>query len=79
MVDALRVARKFVGGDDRAYLEGEPHVMAIEGTDAEFQEQPAATLVEHAVERGAEPVAIERMQDIEPARRGPFQRAAFEA
>ena len=68
-----------VGGDHRPRLQGEPHVMAVERAQAEFEEQPAAALVEHAVERGAEAVAVERMQQFEPVGRRAAERAALQA
>ena len=68
-----------VGGDHGPRLQGEPHVMAVERAQAEFEEQPAAALIEHAVERGAEAVAVERMQQLEPVGRRAAERAALEA
>ena len=68
-----------VGADHRPRLEREPQVMAVRRAQAEILHQPAAALLEHAVERGAEAVAVERMQHVEPARRRAFERAALEA
>ena len=68
-----------VGADHRARLEREPEIMAVRRAQAEILHQPAAALLEHAVERGAEAVAVERMQHVEPARRRAFERAALEA
>ena len=67
-----------VRSDHRPRLEREPHVMAVRRAQAEILQQPAAALLQHAVERGAEAVAVERMQHFEPARRRAFERAALE-
>ncbi len=58
-----------VRADHGARLEGEPHVVAVGRAQAELQEQPAAALVKNAVERGAEAVAIERVQQFRASRR----------
>ena len=68
-----------VGADHRPRLEREPQIMAVRRAQPEILDQPAAALLEHAVERGAEAVAVERMQHVEPARRRAFERAALEA
>ncbi len=68
-----------VGADHRPRLEREPQVMAVRRAQAEILHQPAAALLQHAVERGAEAVAVERMQHVEPARGRAFERAALEA
>ena len=68
-----------VGTDHRPRLEREPHVVTVRRAQAEILQQPAAALLQHAVERGAEAVAVERMQHFEPARRRAFERAALEA
>ena len=60
-------------------LEGEPEVVAVGGAQPEVLAQPAAALLQHAVEHGAEAVAVERVQHVEPARRRAFERAALEA
>ena len=67
-----------VGADHRACLEREPHEMAVGRAQAEVLHQPAAALVEHAVERGAEAILIERVQHFEPFRGRAFQRAALQ-
>ena len=67
-----------VGADHRPRLEREPQVVAVGRAQAEVLHQPAAALLQHAVERGAEAVAVERMQHVEPARRRAFERAALE-
>ena len=73
-------ARHFaVGADHRARLQREPHEVAVGRAQPEILHQPAAALVEHAVERGAEAVLVERMQHFEPFRRRAFQRAALQA
>ena len=56
-----------VGADHRPRLEREPEIMAVGGAQPEILGQPAAPLLDHAVERGAEAVAVERMQHVEPA------------
>ena len=68
-----------VGADHRPRLEREPHEMAVRRAQPEILHQPAAALVQHAVERGAKPVLIERMQHFQPFRGRAFQRAAFQA
>ena len=52
--------------------------MAVGGAHAEILGDAAAALLQHVVERGAEAVAVERMQHVEPLRRRAFQRAGFE-
>ena len=68
-----------VGADHRARLQREPHEMAVRRAQAEILHQAAAALVEHAVERGAEAVLVERMQHLQPFCGGAFQRAALQA
>src|SRR5205823_13855331 len=68
-----------VGTDDRARLEGEPEIVTVRRTQAEILHQPATALLQHAVERGAETIAVERMQDVEPARSRSFERATLES
>ncbi len=68
-----------VGPDHRPRLEREPEVMAVRRAQAEILHQAAAPLLQHAVERGAEAVAVERVQHLEPVRRGTFERAALES
>ena len=58
-----------VGADHRPRLQREPQIMAVGRAQPEILGQPAAPLLEHAVERGAEAVAVERMQHVEPAAR----------
>ena len=58
-----------VGADDRPRLQREPQIMAVGVRSRKSCVQPAAALLDHAVERGAEAVAVERVQDVEPARR----------
>jgi hypothetical protein len=53
--------------------------MAVGRAQPESLTEAAAPLLHGAVERGAEAVAIERMQHLEPVRRRSFQRAALEA
>ena len=64
-----------VGADHRPCPQREPQIMAVGGAHAEILGDPAAALFEHVVQRGAEAVAIERMQYVEPLRRRAFQRA----
>ena len=68
-----------VGADDRPRLEREPQVMPVRRAQAEVLHQAAAALLQHTVEGGAEAVAVERMQHVEPASGRPFERAALEA
>ena len=68
-----------VRADHRPRLEREPQIVAVRRAQAEILREPAAPLLQHGVERGAEAVAVERMQDVEPARRRSFERAALEA
>ena len=67
-----------VRSDHRPRLDREPEVMAVGGAQPEVLGQPAAPLLQHAVEHGAEAVAVERMQHVEPARGRAFERAALE-
>ena len=67
-----------VGADHRTRLQREPHEVAVRRAQPEILHQAAAALVEHAVERGAEAVLIERMQHLEPFRGRAFQRAALQ-
>ena len=64
-----------VGADHRPRAQREPQIMAVGGAQAEILRDAAAPLLEHAVERGAEAVAVERMQDFEPLRRRAVERA----
>ncbi len=68
-----------VRSDHRPRLDREPEVMAVGRAQPEVLGQPSAALLQHAVEHGAEAVAVERMQHLEPARRRSFERAALEA
>ena len=68
-----------VGADHRPRLEREPEIVAVGRAQPEVLAQAAAALLEHAVEHGAEAVAVERMQHVEPARGRAFERAALEA
>ena len=68
-----------VGADHGPRLQRKPHEVAIGRAQAEVLHQTAAALVQHAVERGAETVLVERVQHFEPFRRGAFQRAALQA
>ena len=68
-----------VGADHRTRLQREPHEMTVRRAESEILHQPAAALVEHAVERCAKTVLVERVQHLEPFRGGAFQRAALEA
>ena len=67
-----------VRSDHRPRLDCEPEIMAVGSAQPEVLGQPAAALLQHAVEHGAEAVAVERMQHLEPARRRAFERAALE-
>ena len=68
-----------VGADDRTRLEREPEIISFLRAQAEILHQAPAPLFDHAVERGAETVAVERMQHLEPGRGRAFERAALEA
>ena len=67
-----------VRADDRARPQGEPQIMAIGGAHAEILHDASAALFEHAVERGAEAVAVGLMQHVEPFGCRTFKRAMFE-
>ena len=67
-----------IGADHRARLQREPEIVAVGGAQPEILGQPAATLLDDAVERGAEAVAVERMQHLEPGRRRAFKRSALQ-
>ena len=60
-------------------LQPEPEIMPVGGAQPEFLIDAAASLLEHRVEAGAIAVALERMQEVEPCRRRPFELAAHEA
>jgi hypothetical protein len=64
--------------DHRPRLEREPEIMAVGRAQPEVLAQPAAPLLQHAVEHGAEAVAIQRVQHLQPAGRRAFERAALE-
>ena len=68
-----------VRADHRPRLDGEPEVVTVGTAQAEILDQPAAALIDHVVERGAEAVAVERMEYREPLRRRSVQGAALEA
>ena len=67
-----------VGADHRPRAQREPQIMAVGGAHAEVLRDTAAALFDDAVERGAEAVAIERMQNFEPVRGGAVERSALE-
>ncbi len=52
--------------------------MSILRAQAKIEHEPAAPLIEDAIEGGAKGIAIERVEDIEPARRGCLERTALE-
>ena len=68
-----------VGADHGARLEREPKVVSVDGSQPEILREAAAALLDDAVERGAEAVAVERVQDFKPGCRRSFERAALEA
>ena len=68
-----------VGADHRPRLQREPEIIAVVGAQAEILREAAAPLLDRVVERGAEAVAVERVQHVEPARGRAFQRAALQA
>ena len=68
-----------IGTDHRPRLEREPEIVAVGGSQPEILGKSAAPLLDHAIERRAETVAIKRVQHLEPRRRRSFQRAALEA
>ena len=68
-----------VGADDRARLQREREVMTVGRVQSEILIEASAPLFHRAVERGAETIAVERMQHLEPVRRRAFQRTALEA
>ena len=53
--------------------------MTVRGAQAEILRHPAAPLLQDAVERGAEPVAVELVQHVEPSGGGAVERAAAQA
>ena len=67
-----------IGTDHRTRSQRKPQVMPIGRAHAEILRHAATPLFEHAVERGAEAVAVEMMQDLEPFRRRSLQRSALE-
>ena len=68
-----------VGADHRAAAQAIPEIVAIAGAQPELLVDAAAALFEQRVEAGAIAVALERMQDFEPAGRRAFEFAAIEA
>src|SRR5215475_7166253 len=52
--------------------------MAVRRAQAEVLHQATAPLLQHAVERGAKAVAVERVQNLEPVRGRPLEGAAPE-
>ena len=68
-----------VGSDHRPRLEREPQIMAVGGAQAEILGDAPAPLFQHAVERGAETVAVELMQHVEPFGGRAVERAAAQA
>ena len=63
-----------IGADHRARLQREPEVLAVAGSQPEILCQTTATLLDDAIEGGAETIAIERVQDFKPGRRRSFER-----
>ena len=57
------------GVDDRARLEGEPVIVAVGAAQPDVVADAARALLQHAVERRRIAVAVERMEDVEPAPR----------
>src|ERR671914_211623 len=74
----MLLAEFAVGADHRARLQREPHEVAVRRAQAEILHQPAAALVEHAVQRGAEAILVERVQHLQPFCGRTFQRAALQ-
>ena len=68
-----------VGADHRPRAQREPQIVAVGGAHAEVLRNPPAALFDDAVERGAEPVAIERVQNFEPGRGCAIERSALES
>ena len=54
------------GSEDRTDAQLHPVMMAILGPDAKFEVEPTATVFEQCIERGAETVAIIRMDMWQP-------------
>ena len=67
-----------VGADHRPRAQREPQIVAVGGAHAEILRDAAAPLLEHAVERGAEAVAVELMQDVEPLGGRAVERSVLE-
>ena len=68
-----------VGPDDGTCFHAEPVIIRAVGTQAEFLIDPPAPLLEHRIETGAETIPLGWMQDVEPGRGRPFERAAGKA
>ena len=68
-----------VRADHRPRPQREPEIVAVGGAHAEILRDAPASLLEHAVERGAEAVAVELMQHVEPLGRRTVERAGLEA
>ena len=54
------------GAEDRTNAQLHPVMMAVLGPDAKFEVEPPATVFEQCIERGAETVAIIRMDMWQP-------------
>jgi len=67
------------GVDDRARLEGEAVIAAVGAAQPDIMADTTRALLQHALERRREAVAIKRMENVEPARGRAFQSAALEA
>ena len=67
-----------VGADDRARLQRKPEIVAVSSPQAKVLQQPAAPLLKHRIQCGAETIAILRMQHVQPLRGRALERAAAE-
>ena len=67
-----------VGAHHRTRAQSEPQIMPVGRAHAKILGNAPAPLFEHAVERGAEAVAVERMQDFQPLGGRALERSALE-
>ena len=66
-----------VGPDHRPRLQAQPDIVPVIGPDAEFLRDAAAPVIDDGVERSAETVAVEDVDEVEPAARRAVERAAL--
>ena len=68
-----------VGADHRPRLQHVPEIVAVGAAQPQIVVDPAGALMQEPVERQGVAVAVERMEDVEPAGGRPLERIALEA